>query len=156
MTGGGLPVSLGMFPFPVAPGFLSDKPARRRRIVSMSRSSLHPRLSHGLDGGRRLANFVSSPTHGSSQATGNTAMRRDSVHARLQDRITNLDFVTRSGLESPSRLRSDRRLSPSRAALAALAAPVMAAVLAADRKSTRLNSSHVKISYGVFCLKKKM
>src|SRR5690606_41769137 len=28
--------------------------------------------------------------------------------------------------------------------------------LAADRKSTRLNSSHVKISYAVFCLKKKI
>src|SRR5690606_41803502 len=27
--------------------------------------------------------------------------------------------------------------------------------LPADRKSTRLNSSHVKISYAVFCLKKK-
>src|SRR5690606_41760342 len=27
--------------------------------------------------------------------------------------------------------------------------------LLADRKSTRLNSSHVKISYAVFCLKKK-
>src|SRR6266511_814872 len=27
--------------------------------------------------------------------------------------------------------------------------------LDADRKSTRLNSSHVKISYAVFCLKKK-
>src|SRR5690625_6060188 len=27
--------------------------------------------------------------------------------------------------------------------------------LAADRKSTRLNSSHVAISYAVFCLKKK-
>src|SRR5436309_11803960 len=27
--------------------------------------------------------------------------------------------------------------------------------LAPDRKSTRLNSSHVKISYAVFCLKKK-
>src|SRR5436309_10057198 len=26
---------------------------------------------------------------------------------------------------------------------------------AQDRKSTRLNSSHVKISYAVFCLKKK-
>src|SRR5699024_11587083 len=25
-----------------------------------------------------------------------------------------------------------------------------------DRKSTRLNSSHVSISYGVFCLKKKI
>src|SRR5690606_39419622 len=28
-------------------------------------------------------------------------------------------------------------------------------VFAVDRKSTRLNSSHVKISYAVFCLKKK-
>src|SRR5690606_41556122 len=41
--------------------------------------------------------------------------------------------------------------------------PMMAAMLAnrratapfGDRKSTRLNSSHVKISYAVFCLKKK-
>src|SRR5215475_15660619 len=30
-----------------------------------------------------------------------------------------------------------------------------ARVLPVDRKSTRLNSSHVKISYAVFCLKKK-
>src|SRR5207302_9685190 len=29
------------------------------------------------------------------------------------------------------------------------------ALLAPDRKSTRLNSSHVKISYAVFCSKKK-
>src|SRR5699024_11829406 len=28
-------------------------------------------------------------------------------------------------------------------------------ILAIDRKSTRLNSSHVSISYAVFCLKKK-
>src|SRR5690606_40367085 len=28
-------------------------------------------------------------------------------------------------------------------------------ILGEDRKSTRLNSSHVKISYAVFCLKKK-
>src|SRR5699024_11780680 len=30
-----------------------------------------------------------------------------------------------------------------------------AAAACADRKSTRLNSSHVSISYAVFCLKKK-
>src|SRR5690606_41585141 len=30
------------------------------------------------------------------------------------------------------------------------------ATVLADRKSTRLNSSHVKISYAVFCLKKKI
>src|SRR5690349_24780929 len=32
---------------------------------------------------------------------------------------------------------------------------LLASVLALDRKSTRLNSSHVEISYAVFCLKKK-
>src|SRR2546430_9264726 len=31
-----------------------------------------------------------------------------------------------------------------------------AMALSADRKSTRLNSSHSQISYAVFCLKKKM
>src|SRR5690606_40093387 len=33
--------------------------------------------------------------------------------------------------------------------------PGRRAALAGDRKSTRLNSSHVKTSYAVFCLKKK-
>src|SRR5699024_11477411 len=33
---------------------------------------------------------------------------------------------------------------------------VMPANLFGDRKSTRLNSSHVSISYAVFCLKKKI
>src|SRR5690554_7036838 len=35
------------------------------------------------------------------------------------------------------------------------AARIELAVLLEDRKSTRLNSSHVRISYAVFCLKKK-
>src|SRR5690625_6721834 len=34
-------------------------------------------------------------------------------------------------------------------------APRGLSVLSRDRKSTRLNSSHVAISYAVFCLKKK-
>src|SRR5256885_9697758 len=36
-----------------------------------------------------------------------------------------------------------------------LQAPVPADRLPVDRKSTRLNSSHLVISYAVFCLKKK-
>src|SRR5690606_40372342 len=36
-----------------------------------------------------------------------------------------------------------------------LTAPGSGAADGQDRKSTRLNSSHVKISYAVFCLKKK-
>src|SRR4051812_49768580 len=33
--------------------------------------------------------------------------------------------------------------------------PLLRRLLRADRKSTRLNSSHMSISYAVFCLKKK-
>src|SRR5690606_39485442 len=43
------------------------------------------------------------------------------------------------------------------AACSAIPPPVSTVMLIClgDRKSTRLNSSHVKISYAVFCLKKK-
>src|SRR5690606_39797450 len=40
-------------------------------------------------------------------------------------------------------------------ARAAEVAPFDQQLFGGDRKSTRLNSSHVKISYAVFCLKKK-
>src|SRR5256885_3478499 len=39
--------------------------------------------------------------------------------------------------------------------LKALAKELNAPIIALDRKSTRLNSSHLVISYAVFCLKKK-
>src|SRR5690606_40808462 len=57
----------------------------------------------------------------------------------------------RRGLAAGPFLRPDRpRLDP---ALAQHALPRECDPLS-DRKSTRLNSSHVKISYAVFCLKK--
>src|SRR5436309_13077497 len=43
----------------------------------------------------------------------------------------------------------------ARSALAGLLTPTVIMTPLLDRKSTRLNSSHVKISYAVFCLKKK-
>src|SRR3712207_8853587 len=49
----------------------------------------------------------------------------------------------RPGQARPARGRALRRLGRGRAARA-------------DRKSTRLNSSHANISYAVFCLKKKI
>src|SRR5215469_18278473 len=45
-----------------------------------------------------------------------------------------------------------RRARPSAAATSGRGPP---ATPGGDRKSTRLNSSHVEISYAVFCLKKK-
>src|SRR5690349_22532094 len=72
----------------------------------------------------------------------------------------------------PEYLRQARKANPKSTiagdilgagAVTGLAAPLVAglspgaagAVLGGDRKSTRLNSSHVEISYAVFCLKKK-
>src|SRR5699024_11681708 len=51
-------------------------------------------------------------------------------------------------------LRGDRR--GLGAAGAAAHDPVLRERAPQDRKSTRLNSSHVSISYAVFCLKKKI
>src|SRR6266496_4132038 len=47
------------------------------------------------------------------------------------------------------------RSRPSRAAAPPLQESGPVPPVARDRKSTRLNSSHVEISYAVFCLKKK-
>src|SRR5690606_40914785 len=63
-----------------------------------------------------------------------------------------VDFDVEDAMETIDRLalwhdRDRLQLLPPGAAAEAL--------LNQDRKSTRLNSSHVKISYAVFCLKKK-
>src|SRR5690554_7752506 len=47
------------------------------------------------------------------------------------------------------------RLPRTLIALAVGAAQGLSGAALQDRKSTRLNSSHVRISYAVFCLKKK-
>src|SRR5207249_8676633 len=53
-------------------------------------------------------------------------------------------------------VRGARPVSRVRRALSDWPAPrAPRAAAAVDRKSTRLNSSHVSISYAVFCLKKK-
>src|SRR5207253_9228276 len=52
------------------------------------------------------------------------------------------------------RAQTERKLLHG-ADYAARARPIQGASLPGDRKSTRLNSSHVAISYAVFCLKKK-
>src|SRR5436305_4024760 len=51
--------------------------------------------------------------------------------------------------------RSDRVLQRRGEALDIGEVPQARVIAVRDRKSTRLNSSHVRISYAVFCLKKK-
>src|SRR2546426_2157045 len=57
-----------------------------------------------------------------------------------------------AGLSAASFTALDRPPPPSTAAHVAV---TLGAALVPDRKSTRLNSSHLVISYAVFCLKKK-
>src|SRR3712207_7796430 len=74
----------------------------------------------------------------------------------LHDALPILEVLTRCGLAL------DRLLEAAAAATAAEAcagesglSTARAMADRADRKSTRLNSSHANISYAVFCLKKK-
>src|SRR5437899_8794799 len=55
------------------------------------------------------------------------------------------------GVHEPTRAHIEIRLAARRS----LAVDDVKEFLAIDRKSTRLNSSHLGISYAVFCLKKK-
>src|SRR5205814_10632573 len=50
---------------------------------------------------------------------------------------------------------SRRRMASTRPSLFTIAAATLTECIGVDRKSTRLNSSHLGISYAVFCLKKK-
>src|SRR3712207_6989516 len=60
--------------------------------------------------------------------------------------------ITEPGTPHPRRrVEAVARLNAAGVPCGVLIAPV----LPADRKSTRLNSSHANISYAVFCLKKK-
>src|SRR5256885_12421629 len=61
----------------------------------------------------------------------------------LSDRIVVLDYGRKIGDGPPEQIRTDQRVINAYLGVAQ------------DRKSTRLNSSHLVISYAVFCLKKK-
>src|SRR5690606_41710836 len=55
----------------------------------------------------------------------------------------------------PHSTPSGRTLLRSAPTTSCRRSPTITVSSGSDRKSTRLNSSHVKISYAVFCLKKK-
>src|SRR5256885_11774492 len=79
--------------------------------------------------------------------------------AMLENTLVNAT-VCNAAASDPTLLASDladyvvRKGMPFRQAHHLVGA-VVALAEAADRKSTRLNSSHLVISYAVFCLKKK-
>src|SRR5256885_4207363 len=70
------------------------------------------------------------------------AVALDRITARDYDAIvTDIKIPGMDGLELLAEIRTHRPDTPT--------------LMITDRKSTRLNSSHLVISYAVFCLKKK-
>src|SRR5699024_6457244 len=105
----------------------------------------------GVDG------FLLGPQH-------DLVLAEDSGHAGLELGGDALRFQTEVALDGPEvvagavRVRRDRVHDVRVRALGTVALRRTGAGLRhahVDRKSTRLNSSHVSISYAVFCLKKK-
>src|SRR5688500_15588543 len=108
--------------------------ARRTRLLPRARPP------HGGHGGRRLlAQLLRPPRDRSSSASA-------SGGARARGGVLRLDAAPR---RAGGARRARPRGPPPRAR------PYRDRLRRADRKSTRLNSSHLVISYAVFCLKKK-
>src|SRR5690606_39691021 len=78
----------------------------------------------------------------------------DSISARMQ-RITKRFADWGTGLKGSPEFERFLSYSSEMAPLLAETFGDIGSAFMKDRKSTRLNSSHVKISYAVFCLKKK-
>src|SRR5690554_7299910 len=68
----------------------------------------------------------------------------DDPRGHVEDALAELDCLPLTRCVAASRLYASRPLGPQDQP-----------DFIKDRKSTRLNSSHVRISYAVFCLKKK-
>src|SRR5690625_6595533 len=73
---------------------------------------------------------------------------------RLYQQKVDLTLIPATATTAPA-LTDERNLLEATKDLARNTYPSAMAGIPRDRKSTRLNSSHVAISYAVFCLKKK-
>src|SRR5256885_5491242 len=85
-------------------------------------------------------------------------VRRRAVHTCTRPKISAGAPPSREVPPPPDvavRLHPARRRSESHAAAGSVRPPGRSGHGPQDRKSTRLNSSHLVISYAVFCLKKK-
>src|SRR5438874_8107991 len=89
---------------------------------------------------------LSRPGFGGFPAASHASRDCPPFHARVvKPRISTL---------TPHRSSVRARIS-AQVAATVIGRPRIEPELSKDRKSTRLNSSHVEISYAVFCLKKK-
>src|SRR5690554_2432939 len=86
---------------------------------------------------------------GRAASTRSTAMGNGrTATLSCATRKTSMNTSTTDTLQRLAQVLEQRKQAPADSSY-------VASLHAKDRKSTRLNSSHVRISYAVFCLKKK-
>src|SRR5439155_7491164 len=103
-------------------------------------------------GSRTLAALSAEVT-----AANRTHADIDRLFQRFAVDISNEPYINRKANTLVRALEDSSAADPrsGEAAIADLITIVLRSRAEGDRKSTRLNSSHVAISYAVFCLKKK-
>src|SRR5690606_2040766 len=115
--------------------------------------------SHYMEEVEYLCRRVAIIDHGRVIAQGYTdevrALAGDSVVLRVPLLTPEAQSVDVDGLRRAVGVPLEARSSELRFMLPEGSSQVPGILNVLDRKSTRLNSSHVKISYAVFCLKKK-
>src|SRR5207302_3964008 len=120
-------------------------PCRARRAAARRR--------HGGRRGTHPASVIGAAARPrSEQSPADLGAAEGAVEPRAVAPLCHGDRRAHRALQ-PARFRSDRHATARCRGPRWLRGPPR---LLRDRKSTRLNSSHVKISYAVFCLKKKL
>src|SRR3989454_4855974 len=132
--------------FGEAPALLSDRECLTYRALA-ERSNRYARwaLERGLAKGDAVCLFMPNRPEYMAIWLGIT-------------RVGGIVSLLNTNLAGPSLAHCINTVGPTHVIVAAeLVDPLTTALadLAGDRKSTRLNSSHLVISYAVFCLKKK-
>src|SRR5436853_3688823 len=118
--------------------------------VTTNPSLVHKSGRNFLEVVKEIAGVVSGPVSAEVVALDYDGMMREAaVLRKLGDNIAIKVPLTPDGLKACKALTSDGSMVNVTLCFSA------AQALLADRKSTRLNSSHLGISYAVFCLKKK-
>src|SRR5690606_41118515 len=111
-----------------------------------------------------IPDLLSFPTRRSSDLSGlytsrqaNTSTNRNSFSRNAVISQAHYQWINLKGFEGCSSTVSNFNLEqPRNCALKLSRYRLSLSAQFRDRKSTRLNSSHVKISYAVFCWKKKL
>src|SRR5437867_10785925 len=100
---------------------------------------------------RTIPQFLAQATAEFPDATAVIFLNRKLSYRQLSDEVNRFaTALTRLGVQKDSRVAIQLPNLPQ-----TVIAYYATLSLGADRKSTRLNSSHRTISYAVFCLKKK-